>query len=480
MTNSKVVITFFLILGICDLGLGYTREALDDQINDLPGLTFKPTFNHFSGYLTVDEKNGRNLHYWFVESENNPSTDPLLLWSNGGPGCSGLIGFMTEQGPFRPNKELELDSNPYAWNKIANVIFIEAPAGVGFSYSDTPSDLITGDFRTAEDNYQAILQFLVRFPEYANREFYISGESYGGHYMPTLAKAIVDHNTEGSNQLVNFKGFLVGNPYTDANENVLGAMDTLHGHQLVSEETYAEWRVKCRPVYLKAMRRRTTASLSSRCHQLEGEMNSQYGNLNPYALDFPVCLDGDDDNLSAGGEVRSGLGQRLALLNAVRPAQWLEASRTRSLAAYEPCENSYATHYLNREDVKLSIGVSPNITWAPCSNALRYNNSDMAVPMEPIYQYLIDGGFGLDILIYSGDDDDVCATSGTTLWLPTLGYNETSSWKAWTDTDGQVGGYLTKYTGLNFVTVHGAGHEVPTYQPARALEVLRRYLKREW
>jgi carboxypeptidase C (cathepsin A) len=164
-----------------DVSLDDARKGL---IIDLPGLDYDPGFRQYSGYLTVSEEHGRNIFYWFIESENNPETDPVVLWTNGGPGCSGLIGLAREHGPYFIDQHLELSPNPYSWNKVANMLYIEQPAGVGFSYSTTPSDYKTGDHQAAADNYQVIRAFLERFPERQGNDFYISSESYGGHYMP--------------------------------------------------------------------------------------------------------------------------------------------------------------------------------------------------------------------------------------------------------------------------------------------------------
>lgn len=158
------------------------REA--DRITNLPGLDYDPGFDQYSGYLTVDEKHQRNLFYWYVESQNDPATDPVVLWTNGGPGCSGLLGFGIEHGPFYVDPDGELSPNPYSWNKIANMLYVEQPAGVGFSYSKVKDDYKTGDMETASDNYLLILAFFRRFPERKNNPFYIASESYGGHYMP--------------------------------------------------------------------------------------------------------------------------------------------------------------------------------------------------------------------------------------------------------------------------------------------------------
>jgi carboxypeptidase C (cathepsin A) len=104
--------------------------------------------------------------------------------ANGGPGCSGLIGFGTEQGPYYISKKGVLSENPYSWNKLANMLYIEQPAGVRFSYSETDEDYNVGDAQAAADNYKLIRKFFERFPERRSNRFFISSESYGGHYMP--------------------------------------------------------------------------------------------------------------------------------------------------------------------------------------------------------------------------------------------------------------------------------------------------------
>lgn len=92
---------------------------------------------------------------------------------------------------------------------VANVIFLESPAGVGFSYSNTSSDYKTGDSKTAEDNYIFLINWLERFPEYKTRSVYISGESYAGHYAPQLAATILGHNKHSNGAIINLRGILV-------------------------------------------------------------------------------------------------------------------------------------------------------------------------------------------------------------------------------------------------------------------------------
>jgi carboxypeptidase C (cathepsin A) len=90
----------------------------------------------------------RRVFYWYVEAAApvDPASAPLTLWTNGGPGCSGLFGLLEEMGPFRPTKDGKaLEANPLSWNRLSNIVYIEVPVGVGFSYSHDPKDYRTGD-----------------------------------------------------------------------------------------------------------------------------------------------------------------------------------------------------------------------------------------------------------------------------------------------------------------------------------------------
>jgi serine carboxypeptidase-like clade II len=188
-----------------------------DRVDRLPGQPDGLDFAQYAGYVTVDAAAGRALFYYLAEAAggNNASasnTKPLLLWLNGGPGCSSLgYGAMEELGPFRVMSDGKtLYRNPCAWNRAANVLFLESPAGVGFSYSNTTADYSrAGDNKTADDSLAFLLGWLERFPEYKGREFYIAGESYAGHYVPQLAHAILRHAAGKDASPINFKGIMV-------------------------------------------------------------------------------------------------------------------------------------------------------------------------------------------------------------------------------------------------------------------------------
>ena len=185
------------------------------------------------------------------------------------------------------------------------------------------------------------------------------------------------------------------------------------------------------------------------------------GNLNPYALDYPVCLTAQ---------------QR-------RMQQFLFDTQY-GYTEYEPCEDNFAYYYLNDLNVKKALHVLTDIEWEECSRTTKYNLADKLIPMEHYYKTILDSKTHPDlrVLVYSGDDDGVCGTIGTQRWIYDLGFSVSSLWKIW-EVDGQTSGYITKFntpfskdSRFAFMTVHYAGHEVPTYKPKEALILFQMYL----
>ncbi|CAM9370506.1 unnamed protein product, partial [Choristocarpus tenellus] len=207
----------------------YTRGALEDEViwDTLPGAGNLPAnFNMFAGFIDVNEETGKRIFYWFMEAQENPEEAPAFIWillrcrsfrlqtlghvyrrktSNRLRHffhlLYGFLGLLTEHGPFQVRDGGEtLVNNEYSWNKLANMLYVEIPSGVGYSYSDRPADYKTGDEATTLDNLSFINGWMDRFPRYQRQggdrcnRFFISSESYGGHYMPLLGMQIIEHN----------------------------------------------------------------------------------------------------------------------------------------------------------------------------------------------------------------------------------------------------------------------------------------------
>jgi len=456
-----------LVLALC--GLAIARTAADDKITNLPG--WNGTFNQYAGYVTVDESHGRNLFYWFVEAQTNPETAPLVLWLNGGPGCSSVAGgLFSELGPWYPNANGSLTPNPYSWNTLANVVFLESPAGVGFSFSDDASDYTVGDNRTAADSYAFLQGFLARYPQYAKSPFWISGESYGGHYVPGLAQEIVLGNQAApktGNLVINLKGFLVGNAWTVAEYDNFGAIAFWLSHGMISVDAYNAILDNCNLSSvgpLAAMRPevnlfRTGGGLAAddddgpACNNAVNLAFAQQGNINIYDIYADVCTDsGKPKRRLAGADYPSG-----------------------GVKGYDPCIDDKTTAYLNRLDVQQAIHANTTLPWkwSECSSVVNYSRADLLSSMFPVYEFLLQSN--IKILVFSGDVDAIVPVTGTMTWLNKLGKPIVKAKRAWYVND-QVGGRVTEYQGLTFSTVRNAGHMVPYTQPDRALYMFTQWI----
>jgi cathepsin A (carboxypeptidase C) len=147
------------------------RDQQDDSICDARS-------KQYTGWLDVGSK---HLFFWFFESRSSPSEDPLLLWLTGGPGGSSMLGMLQELGPCLINEHGNgTVHNKYGWSKGANLLFVDQPAGVGFSYVDEGEHVPANSFVAAEDLHHFLQMFTaVVFPDLEGRDFHISGESYG-------------------------------------------------------------------------------------------------------------------------------------------------------------------------------------------------------------------------------------------------------------------------------------------------------------
>jgi len=141
----------------------------------------------YSGYLNISET--KALHYVFVGSKSeNAATDPVVIWFNGGPGCSSLLGYFQEHGPYViEDNTTALIENPYPWNKEANMLYLESPAGVGFSVNTNESAPAFSDMSQSIDAFAALEVWYAGFPEFIDNSLFVSGESYAGLYVPYLS-----------------------------------------------------------------------------------------------------------------------------------------------------------------------------------------------------------------------------------------------------------------------------------------------------
>ncbi|OWM89997.1 serine carboxypeptidase 24-like [Punica granatum] len=450
MAASAAALLFLLLLvSPLTLALRVQKGQEMDRISALPGQP-AVVFSQFSGYVTVNEKHGRALFYWLTEATTSPEKKPLVLWLNGGPGCSSVAyGASEEIGPFRINQNgSSLYINKYSWNKEANILFLESPAGVGFSYTNTSSDLEdTGDKRTAQDALIFLIRWMARFPQYKYREFYISGESYAGHYVPQLAMKVHDYNKGRSRPILNLKGFIVGNAVMDHYYDNIGTVTYWWSHSMISDASYKSILKYCNF---------SSEKPSQKCDDSVIYAANEFGNIDQYSIYTPSCPRLSNETLPL-------LRFRNSLLQ-------------RRVSGYDPCTEKYAEKYYNRPDVQKAMHANTTgipYRWTACSDVLIKNWNDSEMSMLPTYKELISAG--LRIWVFSGDTDSVVPVTATRFSLSHLNLPIKTRWYPWYSGD-QVGGWTEVYDGLTFATVRGAGHEVPLFQPKRAFILFRSFL----
>lgn len=137
--------------------------------------------------------------------------------------------------------------NDYSWNREANMLYLEAPAGVGFSHCGDANGCAFDDNNTASDNLLAVLNWFDKFPEFKTNDLYISGESYAGIYVPYLAYRVHEWNTNNSaNATVfkpNLKGYLVGNGVTNWKYDTTPAyVEMAYWHGLYDSDLYEAFK----------------------------------------------------------------------------------------------------------------------------------------------------------------------------------------------------------------------------------------------
>jgi carboxypeptidase C (cathepsin A) len=426
----------------------------------------------YSGMLDTNNPN-RQLHYIFLPSQNNPETDPVVLWLNGGPGCSSLIGFIKEHGPVViEDYTKSLKPNEWSWNKVANMIYLESPGGVGFSVNDDPKDKYYDDKTTSMENKHAIMDFFNRYPEFRKNEFYISGESYAGVYVPTLAAALLGEKG------INLKGIMVGNGVTDRHfDNSESIIDFTWEHALYSQEIRSQYETHCLP--------RTSTTVSHECNEARTKIKHEIDGLNVYDI-YRQCPPKPKTENSPKDY------QYQATYNTLHNMTKLATFSTFSALAFltfedgkeeEPVgvwpqgckEDPYPLEFLNDPINKAKLNVRQDLTWETCNDEI--NDTYKSGDSIQIYKDVL---FGADLRVwfYSGDTDAAVPINGSMKWVSNLGLRITEEYRKWLIRD-QVAGYVQEYEGFTFATVKGTGHMVPQWKKEEAFILFSAFLKGE-
>eukprot|EP01100_Stratorugosa_tubuloviscum_P000009 TRINITY_DN0_c1_g2_i1.p1 TRINITY_DN0_c1_g2~~TRINITY_DN0_c1_g2_i1.p1 ORF type:complete len:481 (+),score=225.39 TRINITY_DN0_c1_g2_i1:96-1538(+) len=413
--------------------LSKTQETLSNTSNPSYGpVTYLKGYGPVkgvqeSGYLTVNNNTQSNIFYWFFESQNDPKNDPLVLWLQGGPGSSSLGGLFLENGPyFYWPQNGSLTDNPYSWNTIANMLFIDQPVGTGYSYTNDNSGYATNETRVAQDLYTGLVIFFERYPQYQKLDFYVFGESYAGKYIPSIGTAIHKGNQQNSLK-INLQGLGIGDGWTDPyTQSDMGSFAYSTG--LVDEkqlDTVNNLYAECQ----KVIEAEQWVPASIKCNEVNKYIEVVAGGVNVY-------------------DIRS----------------------------YEPYPFDAPGPWLNDPEVMQQLHAVKE--WVSSSTTvLVYMSGDVMRSTKSLLPDLLDS---YRVLVYNGQFDLICNLVGVqavyyNLDWPGLDEYRNATRYVWR-VDDQVAGYARSAQTLTQLIVIGAGHLAPMDQPKNTLDMLYRFI----
>ncbi|KAI0464778.1 carboxypeptidase C prc1 [Komagataella kurtzmanii] len=394
----------------------------------------------YSGYLDV-EADDKHFFYWFFESRNDPQNDPIILWLNGGPGCSSLTGLFFELGSSRINEKLKPIFNPYSWNGNASIIYLDQPVNVGFSYS---SSSVSNTVVAGEDVYAFLQLFFQHFPEYQTNDFHIAGESYAGHYIPVFADEILSQK----NRNFNLTSVLIGN----------GLTDPLTQYRYYEPMACGEGGA---PSVLPADECENMLVTQDKCLSL-----------------IQACYDSQSAFTCAPAAIYCNNAQMGPYQRTGKNVYDIRKECDGGSLCYKDLE--FIDTYLNQKFVQDALGAEVD-TYESCNFDINRNFLFAGDWMKPYHEHVSSLlNKGLPVLIYAGDKDFICNWLGNRAWTNALPWVDADGFEKAEVQDwlvnGKKAGEFKNYSNFTYLRVYDAGHMAPYDQPENSHEMVNRWI----
>ncbi|KAH7140984.1 Alpha/Beta hydrolase protein [Dactylonectria macrodidyma] len=412
---------------------------------------------HHLGWADLD--NDHHLFYWLHEARHDPETAPLLVWLQGGPGASSLLGAFLEHGPCLVDTGDSNQFNLHSWAEIFNMVYIDSPAGTtGFSYTDnssSPSPNTTDS--VASEVLGAIDLLYEAFPHLSSLPLHIAGESYGGHWAPAVGAAIVERNKKQSS--IPLKSIIVGNGWTDPVVQTPSLFDVAC-HHYRGYEPYLDYDACAKMIPFlgpckKALRECATTRDVRKCVETQSSCKDHITDVvldnrgsNPYDRRMHGCA--GDCYQPKYTKLHEYLGRREVLVD------YLELS-----SASGGLKHKWVPEDEDASNRHLATG-------------------DFFSTVIPQLERVLSEG--IDVLFYSGNADVTCNPKGVLEALEGAQWNNQvalirSEWEdlPWETVSGGSAGRAKRVDGLWMVDLNEAGHLVPVDQPVVALELIREW-----
>ncbi|THU80421.1 alpha/beta-hydrolase, partial [Dendrothele bispora CBS 962.96] len=421
------------------------------------------TVNTYTGYIDIQPV--RHLFFYFFESRSSPQKDDIIIWLNGGPGCSSALGLFFELGPcsiIYNGSETTTEFNPLSWNTNANIFFIDQPVGSGFSYSEGQPVVSTTE-ETAQDLFAFLAIFFAHATEFQGRRLHLAGESYAGRLIPVMASTIYDRNPELEMigmEKINLASIMMGDGLTD---------------WLTMLPSYYD--MACTPASVPPVLPIQTCirmkSVIPRCEKWLQE----------------TCID-VFDSIACGAAIQFCADEIGLPFNSTGLNAW-DMSRKCEGGPGDNCypETRRITEFLSKPSVQSILGVDPAVSsFSFCNDdivSVFFRTQDRAHPSVLHVAALLERG--IRVLVYVGEYDWLCNWVGQERWVHRMEWSgrdefvrkEMEQWNVEIDGERRKSGRIKSANGLTFLVVDKAGHMMPYDKPKEALYLLQGWISKE-
>jgi len=392
-----------------------------------------------AGYYRVSGSRDLNMFYWYFESRSDPVRDPVILWMTGGPGCSDATALLKENGPcLLGDNDTWPSRNEFGWNAKASIIYIDQPCGVGYSYGDA-SDEDRNERGVAKHVGHFLMDFFAAHPGLRRRDLYIIGESYGGHYVPAVAAAVMHR--------LPLKGIGIGNGLTVPLVQYQYYPDLAYTY---AKEVLSEPIIPY-PVYLL--------------------QKAAW----PHCRDHIASCQNDTSECQYAQEFCNGAMLAPYQITGKNPYDIRLQCEKKPLCY----DFSNVDAFMNDEKVKCALGIPEGITWKDCNftvNAM-FSGDWMKDFDRPVKQLLRSN---VKVLVYAGDMDFICNWIGNKAWTMDLEWHGKQEFNAADDVKVSLRsdpntpvGEVRTARDFAFFRLYDAGHLSPMDQPEVTLEMVK-------
>lgn len=346
-----------------------------------------------------------------------------------------MFGLFMENGPFIVTANQTLKMRKYSWNMAHNLIYIDNPVGTGYSFTDNDKGYATNETHVGRDIHTALVQFFLLFPELQNNDFFVTGESYAGKYVPAVSHAIKDYNIRAETK-INLKGLAIGNGLCDP-ENQLLYSDYLYQLGLIDRNGKAQFQL-----YEKKGR----------------EFIKQNKYIEAFEI-FDTLLNGDLNGFPSLFHNLTGFDYYYNYLN-----------------IKDGNDSDWMSEWIQRVDVRRAIHVGNSTFHVETRVVEEHLKGDV---MKSVAILLIDLLKYYRVLIYNGQLDIIVAYPLTENYLQKLQWSGADKYakaprKVWL-VGNELAGYTKTVDNLTEALVRNAGHMVPSDQPKWALDLITRF-----